>query len=435
MVNEVYPNVPCPSRCDALLASHQTVPVVSYATTPGRDFALDPASIVTGIVTDGRTGMPLSSSYVLLYTRIAGEVVRAGQASSNSSGIYEVPNLPAGTFWAMAIEFENGLQSQIFDGFACPAFDCGGPAAVTAGTPIVVEPPTPYTGVNFNMTPGRQPPAAPFDLSSTTRGFRVQLSWAASTLGTAPTGYVVEAGFSEGATAIRLPVAQSLLDVSGVPPGRYFVRVRGTNAFGIGPPSEDYVLVVHGDGAGSPMDVWGPTVWMSGRRLNMMWTDQPTGERPTDYVVEAGSARGLSNVASLVVPTRAFSFDSVPDGYYFLRVRGRLGANLGPPSREVMVKVGNGPSPPSAPFVSDLNVSGNVVTLSWAAPLYGSPTGYLLEAGSMRGLANLAVLSTGSAATTLTVRDVPRGTYFVRLRAVNASGVGPPTFDVTVVVP
>ena len=80
-------------------------------------------------------------------------------------------------------------------------------------------------------------------------------------------------------------------------------------------------------------------------------------------------------------------------------------------------------------------MSGNVVTFSWAAPLDGSPTGYLVEAGSMPGLSNLAVFSSGSAATTLTVTHVPRGTYYVRLRAVNALGAGPPSFDTVVVVP
>ena len=232
-----------------------------------------------------------------------------------------------------------------------------------------------------------------------------------------------------------MPVTEAFLDVSGVPPGRYFVRVRGTNAFGTGEASEEYVLIVHGDGSGSPSVLPELTAWMSGRRLNMTWYDPGTGERPTDYVVEAGSAPGLSNIASIVVSTRSFSFDSVPNGFYFLRVRGRLGGNPGPPSREVLVKVGSGPSPPSAPFNFLSRVSGNAVTFSWAAPLDGSPTSYLVEAGSMLGLSNLAVLNTGSAATTLTVTNVPRGTYHVRLRAVNGLGAGPPSFDTIVVVP
>lgn len=436
LVNEAFPNVPCPARCDALLARNQTVPVVQYATTPGRDFALDPAGSITGVVTDGGTGTPLPSVNVNLYTRIAGEVTLVEQARSNTAGIHEVQNLPAGTFWAMAFEFDRRLQSQIFDGLSCPARDCGGPAVVVAaGTPIVVDPPTPHTGINFNMTPGRQPPPAPFQLSATTRGYRVQLSWVPSRVGTAATGYLVEAGFAEGTTAVTLPATEAFLDVNGVPPGRYFLRVRGTNAFGTGPASEEIVLIVHGDGSGSPTEPAALTVWISGRRLNMTWLDPGTGERPTGYVVEAGSAAGLSNIAAIAVSTRSFSFDSVPDGFYFLRVRGRLGGNLGPPSREVLVKVGSGPAPPSAPLNLANRVSGSVVTFSWTAPLDGSPTGYLIEAGSMRGLSNLAVFSSGSSATTLTVPNVPRGTYFVRLRGVNAVGVGPPSFDTMVVVP
>ena len=394
-------------RCDALLARNQTVPVVQYATTPGRDFALDPAGSLTGVVTDGRTGTPLPSANVNVYTRIAGDVAAVSQATSNTAGIYEVPNLPAGTFWAMVFEFDRRLRSQIFEGISCPAFDCGGPAVVATGTAIVVEPPTPYTGVNFNLTPAQQPPAAPFQLSSTTRGFRVRLSWVPNRLGTAATGYLVEAGFSQGATAVTLPATEAFLEVTGVPPGRYFVRVRGTNAFGTGPASQELVLIVNGDGAGTPIELSALTAWMSGRRLNMTWSDPSTGERPTDYVVEAGSAPGLSNIASITVSTRSFSFDSVPDGFYFLRVRGRLGENLGPPTREVLVKVGSGPSPPSAPLNLARRVSGNVVTFSWDAPLDGSPTGYVVEAGSTLGLSNLAVFGTGSAATTLTVQDVP----------------------------
>jgi hypothetical protein len=305
---------------------------------------------------------------------------------------------------------------------------------IATGTPIVVEPPTPYTGVNFNLTPGQQPPVAPVQLSSTTSGFRVRLSWIPSGVGAAPTGYIVEAGFTEGATAVTLQTTAPFLEVNGVPPGRYFLRVRGTNAFGVGPASDELVLIVNGDGAGSPNMVSPLTAWMSGRRLNMIWSDPSSGERPTAYVVEAGSAAGLSNLASIVVTTRSFSFDPVPDGFYFLRVRARLGPNLGPPSREVMVKVGNGPSPPGAPLAWDYRVSGNVVTFSWAPPLDGVPTSYILEAGSMLSLSNLAVFNTGSAATTVTVRDVPKGSYYVRLRAVNAVGVGPPTYDTIVFV-
>ena len=98
------------------------------------------------------------------------------------------------------------------------------------------------------------------------------------------------------------------------------------------------------------------------------------------------------------------------------------------------MKLGGGPSPPGAPLGWISTVSGNVVTFTWAAPFIGTPTGYLLEAGTGIGQSNIVVFNTGSPATTFTVGGVPPGTYYVRLRAVNAVGVGPPTFDTSVAV-
>jgi hypothetical protein len=48
--------------------------------------------------------------------------------------------------------------------------------------------------------------------------------------------------------------------------------------------------------------------------------------------------------------------------------------------------------------------------------------------------ANLANFNTGNAATTLVVPDVPAGTYFIRIRAVNTCGIGPPSGEVQLIV-
>jgi hypothetical protein len=89
---------------------------------------------------------------------------------------------------------------------------------------------------------------------------------------------------------------------------------------------------------------------------------------------------------------------------------------------------------PGAPTGLTATVSGRTVTLAWAAPTSGAtPTGYLLEAGSTPGAANLATFATGLAAS-ITVGSVPDGLYFVRVRAVRNGVVGPPTADVQVVV-
>jgi len=74
------------------------------------------------------------------------------------------------------------------------------------------------------------------------------------------------------------------------------------------------------------------------------------------------------------------------------------------------------------------SVSGSTVALFWSAPTSSDPaSSYIVEAGSASGRADLASFDTGSPATTLTVPDVPPGTYFVRVRSRNSAGVGAPS--------
>jgi hypothetical protein len=58
--------------------------------------------------------------------------------------------------------------------------------------------------------------------------------------------YVVDAGVLPGATSVRLatPDARPALVVAGVPPGVYYVRVRGMNARGEGVTTADTRIVV-----------------------------------------------------------------------------------------------------------------------------------------------------------------------------------------------
>jgi hypothetical protein len=74
------------------------------------------------------------------------------------------------------------------------------------------------------------------------------------------------------------------------------------------------------------------------------------------------------------------------------------------------------------------------VALGWTAPVTGgTPTGYQLEAGTQPALADVAVL-TLTATPAVVTSDVPRGTYYVRLRGINQAGIGPPSGDAAVVV-
>ena len=87
-------------------------------------------------------------------------------------------------------------------------------------------------------------PSAPYYLGAIVDGSTVMLSW------TAPsepvTGFLLEAGTAPGRTDLAmLPLGPTpAISISSVPPGRYFVRVRGINDAGVGSPSGDLVVVV-----------------------------------------------------------------------------------------------------------------------------------------------------------------------------------------------
>jgi hypothetical protein len=79
-------------------------------------------------------------------------------------------------------------------------------------------------------------------------------------------------------------------------------------------------------------------------------------------------------------------------------------------------------------------VTGTTVTLSWGAPIDEIASAFLIEAGSAPGAADLANITTGNSTTTFVATNVPVGLYFVRLRAIGPSGIGPVSNEVTVVV-
>jgi hypothetical protein len=88
---------------------------------------------------------------------------------------------------------------------------------------------------------------------------------------------------------------------------------------------------------------------------------------------------------------------------------------------------------PAAPPSLSASVTGNMVTLEWSAPPVGLATDYLLEVGSTSGATDL--LATRLGARQRLVASAPPGTYYVRLRGINAIGAGPPSRELLVVVP
>jgi hypothetical protein len=86
---------------------------------------------------------------------------------------------------------------------------------------------------------------------------------------------------------------------------------------------------------------------------------------------------------------------------------------------------------PGAPRNLTAKRSNMKVTLTWAAPTTGGPfTGYRIEAGKASG-ASTYVKTLGNV-TTVTLTDLGVGRHYIRVRAINSTGVGPASNEVSV---
>jgi predicted phage tail protein len=153
-----------------------------------------------------------------------------------------------------------------------------------------------------------------------------------------------------------------------------------------------------------------------GRVFSLGLTIAPNGEAQVtdaiDHTAELGSPRLIS------------TFGRGQDGeLYFSSFTGGRILKIVPSTAEA----------PAPPVSTTSEVSGSTVRISWQnGATGGSPTSFVLEAGSQPGAANLLV--TSAPFSPLVVEGVPNGLYYVRVRAVNALGVSQPSNEVEVLV-
>jgi all-beta uncharacterized protein len=281
-------------------------------------------------------------------------------------------------------------------------------------------------------------PGSPSNLSGDVSGSRVTLSWLGPSTGDLPASYVIEVGSAAG----RADLANfdtgsnaATLVADGVSAGTYFVRVRARNSLGVSGASNEIVVTVAGSGTCTPAAPAGLTTSSTGSSVTLQWTKPAGNCQPTEYVVEAGSAAGLRNLANFSTGSTATSFAAagVGAGTYYVRVRAANGSNASAPSNEstlVVSGAGGCSSAPAAPAGLTGSVNGTTVTLGWGS--VGGASSYVLEAGSAPGLSNLVVSDQGGA-TSLTATASP-GTYYVRVKAKNACGTGAPSNEIVLAV-
>lgn len=184
--------------------------------------------------------------------------------------------------------------------------------------------------------------------------------------------------------------------------------------------------------AGSPTVV---LVSVFGTTVTATWDPPFDGSAPTGYRVEITSLLTGATVGNVNVGTNRTFFTTLQNGFYRLHVRSITSGDTGPASSDISFAVGGaGPFvPPHAPLSLRAEVNDRRVSLVWNVPGESAPvTSFIVEAGSISGLANFGAFDTGTNASSVVIDNVQPGTYFVRVRARNAHGTSGPSNEVRV---
>lgn len=261
---------------------------------------------------------------------------------------------------------------------------------------------------------------------------RVTAAWNPNT-DSLTAGYRVFVGTAPGSPGTSIDVGMATSAVLTLPPGNlYFVAVRGYTAAGVlGPPSVEAQV----DLSAPPGTPEGFNASVNGPRTVLDWSDPTTGGLPLTYVLSVGTAAGAANLMNgvSVGAVRSVAGD-LPPGIYYARIQAANPIGIGPPA-DVAFQVGGGYRPAS-PTALAAAISGSDVRLTWSAPAAGSAadaaTSYVLEAGTIPGASNLVSVNIGNI--TSFAAAVPPGTYYVRVRAVNARGISDPSNEVVMQV-
>ena len=191
-------------------------------------------------------------------------------------------------------------------------------------------------------TAGAVPPP-PQQVTARVSGQTVTVSWMPPA-GAAISGFQLEAGSVPGAANLAVTTtaaAQSSLTFSGVPVGTYYVRVRSLNASAASTPSNEVIVAVGTSGCvTAPLAPLSLASVVNGRSVTLHWDVSPTSAAASQWIVEAGSAATLANLAVISLPGTSTALTvQAPPGTYFVRVRGANACGGGAQSREILVSV------------------------------------------------------------------------------------------------
>jgi glucose/arabinose dehydrogenase len=295
----------------------------------------------------------------------------------------------------------------------------------------LVTPPVPSTfEARYRVATVSALPTPPSAFAMTANGRTVSLSW---TRAPAAMSYRLEAGTASGlADLFDADVGDVAWLQTVVPPGTYVARVRAVNAMGVSAASNEATIVVTGTTvcASPPPAPTAFTIQTSGVIAALAWAPAPGA---SSYVLEAGSAAGLANLATVSVGSGTTFTATAPTGTYYTRLRAVNACGASPPTIDVPITLG---CSATAVVPGELAVvkAGGMAIFSWLSPL--GATAYRMQVGTAPGLANLADIAVGSSASlAVPLAGIPPGTYYVRLAAVSACGLGAASNEVALSVP
>ena len=239
-----------------------------------------------------------------------------------------------------------GKFTTITDDALEPTAVGGGVVAFVSLAPLVVNDTNGDFDVYLAPVVGAGTPGAPTGLKYSLTGSTLTLTWTAPVNGGAPAAYTIEAGSSPGAIDIaHFSTGSTSTTFSATVGGNavFYIRVRATNTEGVSAPSNEVPVVV-GTASAPPGPPGGLSASVTGSAVTLTWRPPATGAA-TSFIVEAGSATGLANLANFNTNSVATTFTAVgvASGTYFVRIRGAGAGGLGPPSNEVVVTVLSAP--------------------------------------------------------------------------------------------
>lgn len=270
------------------------------------------ASVVLDTVTlswTPATSGGAAQSFVIEASYVAGPPVIASLATADATPQLVVGAVLPGTYY-VRVQARNVLGSSAFSGW----------------TPLTVAPCT--------------PPGAPTNVAYTTADNLVSLTWTPPASGITQ-GYNLYAGSAPGVTDILGAALGPEPGLSALAAyGTYFVRLAARNSCAVGPVSAPDLQVVVAPCTTPPTAPSGLSFTRTGNIVTLNWNAPTTGNRPSRYVILAGSASGVTDLAALETTSNATAFQTTaPPGRYFVRVLGRNNCGDSAASNEVVINV------------------------------------------------------------------------------------------------